>query len=97
MISETGPDGVTTYTYDAQNRLVKGELADGQYSEYTYNALGARIQNVQYRINANAGHQNAPLSGGSIYMREDYDPTVDGNGDYWQRGGCHESNPDADR
>jgi YD repeat-containing protein len=32
-------DGTTTYTYDAQNRLIRGEMSDGA-TTYTYNAVG---------------------------------------------------------
>ena len=65
LVKETSPDGTVSYTYNAQNKLVKGELSDGQSSIYTYNALGARVENVQVRANENAGYQNADLTDGS--------------------------------
>ena len=65
LIKEVSPDGSVSYAYNAQNRLVKGETNDGQSSTYTYNALGARITNVQVRENRNAGYANADLKDGS--------------------------------
>jgi YD repeat-containing protein len=65
LVKETGPDGSVTYTYNAQNRLVKDVLSDGQSSEYTYNALGVRVQNVQMRETQNAGYADADLKDGS--------------------------------
>ena len=34
MTSEAGPGGTVTYYYNAQNRLIRGERDDGQYSGY---------------------------------------------------------------
>ena len=84
MISETGPDGTATYTYDGQNKLVKGEKSDGEWSSYTYNALGARTENVQYRVNVNASDENAPLNNGSANI-QDYMPSLSDGRATWQR------------
>jgi len=72
LTREIEPDGTTNYTYSAQNKLVRGVKASGESSEYVYNALGVRIENVQVRTNKNAGNQNADLRDGSHgvdYMR----------------------------
>ena len=72
LTREIEPDGTTNYTYSAQNKLLKGEKTNGESSEYVYNALGVRIENVQIRTNKNAGNQNADLKDGSHgtdYMR----------------------------
>ncbi|MDR0905339.1 MAG: hypothetical protein LBN00_04055 [Oscillospiraceae bacterium] len=76
-------DGKITYTYNAQNKLARGENTDGESSEYTYNALGVRIQNVQVRENANAGYQNSNLIDGS--GGEDYLPYLRDGRFEWQR------------
>jgi RHS repeat-associated protein len=72
-----------TYTYNAQNRLVKGSSSDGSYSEYTYNAMGARVQNVQYRENVNAGYENVELNNGSENIT-DYTPALDDERATWE-------------
>jgi YD repeat-containing protein len=84
LIRQTSPDGVTEYSYNAQSRLLKGEKDDGQSSEYTYNALGARIKNVQVRENANTGYANADLDNGSAHIRDYTDALSDGRAN-WQR------------
>ena len=84
LTGQTGPGGTAAYVYDAQNRLVRGEPGGGQYSEYVYNALGARVRNVQYRINANAGHSNIDLDNGSRYT-PDYTGALGGEENDWQR------------
>jgi len=45
--------------------VIKHKKASGESSEYLYNALGVRIENVQVRTNKNAGNQNANLKDGS--------------------------------
>ena len=65
LIKKAAPDGTTEYTYTAQNKLKTGKTEDGQSSTYTYNALNARIKNVQVRDNKNAGHANSDLKDGS--------------------------------
>jgi len=73
LIKETAPDGAEVlYTYNAQNRLILGETSEGETSSYVYNALGARVQNEQYRENENFGYKNSNLfdgSGGVDYQR----------------------------
>ncbi len=88
LVRKVSPDGSTEYTYNAQNKLIKGENSDGSYSEYTYNAMGARIGNVQYRHNANAEHSNADLDNGSAHMK-DYLPALSDDRADWQP--CWES------
>jgi RHS repeat-associated protein len=83
LTREVSPDGSVTYTYNAQNRLTKGSNSDGSYSEYTYNAMGARIQNVQYRENANAGYENVELNNGSENIK-DYTPALDDERATWE-------------
>jgi YD repeat-containing protein len=65
-----------TYTYNAQDRLIKGEKDTGETSEYVYNALGARVANIQTRENENAEHSNADLDNGSEHI-QDYTPALD--------------------
>ena len=77
-------DGATAYTYNAQNKLIKGENADGESSTYNYNALGARIENVQIRANENAGRANAALDSGSERVK-DYTAALSDNRATWQR------------
>ena len=83
LIKKAAPDGTTEYTYTAQNKLKTGKTEDGQSSTYTYNALNARIKNVQVRDNKNAGHANSDLkddSHGTDYL----DFLMDGRF-FWQR------------
>ena len=83
LIKKAAPDGTTEYTYTAQNKLKTGKTEDGQSSTYTYNALNARIKNVQVRDNKNAGHANSDLKDGS--HNTDYlDFLMDGRF-FWQR------------
>ncbi|MCU0484784.1 MAG: hypothetical protein MUC85_01610 [Anaerolineales bacterium] len=42
LVSENGSAGITTYTYDAANRLVNVSEPGGDTWEYTYDALGNR-------------------------------------------------------
>ena len=78
------PDGTTEYTYNARNKLIKGELDGGSYSEYVYNALGARVQNVQYQENVNSGHENVYLTNGSKHA-SDYMSVLEDGRNTWQR------------
>ena len=73
----------TEYTYTAQNKLKTGKTEDGQSSTYTYNALNARIKNVQVRDNKNAGHANSDLKDGS-HGTDYLDFLMDGRF-FWQR------------
>ncbi|MEW6609292.1 MAG: RHS repeat-associated core domain-containing protein, partial [bacterium] len=43
-ITKTDTTGVTNYTYDYENRLKRIDFANGDYAEYTYDALGRRIE-----------------------------------------------------
>ena len=45
--------------------VIKHKKTNVVSSEYLYNALGVRIENVQIRTNRNAGNQNADLKDGS--------------------------------
>ena len=83
LIKKAAPDGTTEYTYTAQNKLKTGKTEDGQSSTYTYNALNARIKNVQVRDNKNAGHANSDLKDGS-HGTDYLDFLMDGRF-FWQR------------
>ena len=83
LIKKAAPDGTTEYTYTAQNKLKTGKTEDGQNSTYTYNALDARIKNVQVRDNKNAGHANSDLKDGS-HGTDYLDFLMDGRF-FWQR------------
>ena len=83
LIKKAAPDGTTEYTYTAQNKLKTGKTEDGQSSTYTYNALDARIKNVQVRDNKNAGHANSDLKDGS-HGTDYLDFLMDGRF-FWQR------------
>lgn len=83
LIKKAAPDGATEYTYTAQNKLKTGKIEDGQSSTYTYNALNARIKNVQVRDNKNAGHANSDLKDGS-HGTDYLDFLMDGRF-FWQR------------
>ena len=83
LIKKAAPDGTTEYTYTAQNKLKTGKTEDGQSSTYTYNALNARIKNVQVRENKNAGHANSDLKDGS-HGTDYLDFLMDGRF-FWQR------------
>ena len=83
LIKKAAPDGATEYTYTAQNKLKTGKTEDGQSSTYTYNALNARIKNVQVRDNKNAGHANSDLKDGS-HGTDYLDFLMDGRF-FWQR------------
>lgn len=83
LIKKAAPDGTTEYTYTAQNKLKTGKTEDGQSSTYTYNALNARIKNVQVRDNKNAGHANSDLKDGS--HGTDYLDFLKDGRFFWQR------------
>ena len=83
LIKKAAPDGTTEYTYTAQNKLKTGKTEDGQSSTYTYNALNARIKNVQVRDNKNAAHANSDLKDGS-HGTDYLDFLMDGRF-FWQR------------
>lgn len=83
LVKKTSPDSSVKYTYDAQNRLVRGETSDGESSVYTYNALGVRIANTQVRINENAHNRNSDLKDGS-HDTDYLDYLADGR-ETWQR------------
>ena len=42
--SKTDASGVTNFTYDFDNRLIRVDLPDGSYAEYKYDVLGRRIE-----------------------------------------------------
>ena len=84
LIKETAPDGAAvSYTYNAQNRLILGETSEVETSSYVYNALGARVQNEQYRENENFGYKNSNLFDGSQGV--DYRRFLDDWRATWQR------------
>ena len=83
LTKQTTPDGAVSYTYNGPNKLIKGENDNGESSAYTYNALGARVENVQVRENQNKGHQNADLRRGS--KGRDYLPFLQDLRAAWQR------------
>lgn len=84
LTKETATTGVSTYEYSGQNKLVKGTNERGETSEYAYNALGARIRNIQTRDNVNVGYMNALLNNGSHFVK-DYMPALSDGRNTWQR------------
>lgn len=83
LIKKEGPEGSTAYSYNSQGKLVRGENSDGSYSEYTYNAMGVRIGNTQYRRNKNAAHANAEPDHGSSHIKN-YLPALSDERADWQ-------------
>ncbi|MEG0442025.1 MAG: hypothetical protein RR544_06975, partial [Oscillospiraceae bacterium] len=83
LLKKTAPDGLSTYEYTAQNKLKKGTNPRGETSEYSYNALGVRVQNIQIRGNANMGYMNALLNNGSRFMK-DYMAALSDGRNTWQ-------------
>jgi RHS repeat-associated protein len=49
-ITKIDSTGITNYTYDYDNRLKRIDFADSSYAEYTYDALGRRIQKLIFKI-----------------------------------------------
>ena len=69
MLTETLDGALNkTMTYDASGRFVLGENGDGDTTEYTYNALGYRVENTTTRQNPNFAYQNSAISAGSAYI-----------------------------
>jgi YD repeat-containing protein len=58
-------DGKNTYEYDKQNRLIKGTNADGETSEYIYNALGNRVGTIENKKNPNYSARTRGYKNGS--------------------------------
>lgn len=72
LVKESSSKGTKTYEYDSNNRLVFGTNADGETSEYVYNALGARVTNIQITNNQNRKYTNSLFAVGSERIG-DYD------------------------
>ena len=64
-------DGANTYTYDGEGRMILGTNKQGETSNYSYNALGARVLNVQEQKNINYDFRSH-IGLGSRYLTHDY-------------------------
>ncbi|USK35924.1 RHS repeat protein [Bacillus sp. F19] len=53
ITKETTPQGITIFTYDANNQLKKEELPDGSTNEYIYDEVGNRQNFLQNRVEVN--------------------------------------------
>lgn len=84
LIRQSGPEGIRSFEYNGRGLLSKATNEKGETTEYTYNGLGVRVENLQVRDNANAGHRNALLNKGSLYI-PDYMPTLIEDRFSWQR------------
>ena len=54
--------------YDSANRFVRGENANGETTEYTYNGLGHRVNNTITRKNPNYAYRGRGNSSGSEHI-----------------------------